>query len=923
MTIPRTTVCAATPEPSRLTQWVRSVLRLNPFHMGSSVTRPPASTARRRPVCVATAGDALERRQLLSATGGPVAEISLLSVTPNPGEAGEVRSIDGTGNNLADPTLGAAHTTLRRLAAADYGDGVSTLAGADRQSARVISNLVADQDGEQLNTLGRTDFLWLWGQFIDHDIDLTEPAEPAESAPIDVPVGDAHFDPTSTGAVTINLDRSIYDESTGVREQINEITAYIDGSMVYGSDQERADALRTWEGGRLKVTEMPTGDLLPLNVDELPNAGGTRPDMFVAGDVRANENIYLTAMHTLWVREHNRLADEIAASDPTLGDEAIYQQARELVVAQIQQITYDEWLPALVGVNALSRYEGYDAAVDPTVANEFSTAAFRFGHSLLPSSLTAVGPDGEPITLELRNAFFRPDQVFAIGVDGLLEGASLGLASELDELVVDDLRNFLFGQPGAGGFDLISLNIQRGRDHGLSSYNDTREALGLSRATGFADLTDDLAVQDRLASAYQSVDQIDLFVGGLAEDPVRGSMLGETFHRIVVDQFTRLRDGDRFFYSGEADLAGAIAGTRLSDVISRNTTAELSGNVFIDRDAADPRREETVLHRRGEPSRVRLNEDERLRVDPLGPGRPRPGRSFEGDFDGDGRLDTAIVAGDGRVEVLFAQAGPVRRRGPSGSGRIAPGSTVVVGDFDGDGRDDLSSLDRTSGRWSVQTFDHRRPETTVWTRWGVGVNWDDITVGDFDGDDRDDIAARNESSGEWFVARSTGDGFDNERWGRWSAGIAWESVQAADLDGDGRSDLIGRNPHGGMVYAAMSDGRSFANRAYARLSSAYRWDDLIVGDFDGDGADEIGARLTATGAWYCLSMEQRASPMTSRIDAQAFGRWTAGIDWSTRRVADFDGDGDDDILTVRDDTGEVFLAMGDAAGFVNRAIGRL
>ena len=87
-----------------------------------------------------------------------------------------------------------------------------------------------------------------------------------------------------------------------------------------------------------------------------------------------------------------------------------------------------------------------------------------------------------------------------------------------DTMVIDELRNFLFGPPGAGGFDLASLNIQRGRDHGLADYNSVREAYGLPRAVGFEDVSLDPGVQERLAAAYGDVDAVDLWVGGLAED---------------------------------------------------------------------------------------------------------------------------------------------------------------------------------------------------------------------------------------------------------------------------------------------------------------------------------------------------------------------------------------------------------------------
>ena len=150
--------------------------------------------------------------------------------------------------------------------------------------------------------------------------------------------------------------------------------------------------------------------------------------------------------------------------------------------------------------------------------------------------------------------------------------------------MVDDVRNFLFGPPGAGGFDLASLNIQRGRDHGLPSYNEARQAFGLGAATSFADISRDPAVQARLASVYDDVDQVDLWVGGLSEDKMRRGHLGPLFTRILAEQFEALRDGDPYYWRLTMDgaLARRIARTKLSTIIRRNTGIgrELQRNVF-------------------------------------------------------------------------------------------------------------------------------------------------------------------------------------------------------------------------------------------------------------------------------------------------------------------------------------------------------
>lgn len=502
-----------------------------------------------------------------------------------------VRSIDGSGNNEDDTEMNGAFTRLKRIAEPDYSDGVSEMAGSDRLSPRFISNTVNHQEESIPNPLDASDFLWQWGQFLDHDIDLTDGTDPAELVNIPVPGGDPYFDPDGTGAQEIIFNRSIYDTSTGTdagnpRQQINEITGWIDASNVYGSDEERANALRRNDGsGKLKTSR---GNLLPFNTDGLPNAGGPGDTLFLAGDVRANEQVGLTALHTLFVREHNRLAERTAREHPDWDDEQIYQKVRQIVGAQMQVITYREYLPALLGRGALSGYQGYNPEADARIVNSFSTAEYRYGHSALSPALLRLNRDGNELpagNLPLRSAFFSPSRITDEGgIAPLLRGLASQVCQRVDPLVIDDVRNFLFGEPGQGGFDLASLNIQRGRDHGLPGYNDVRRAMGLRPAATFGDISSDPEIQERLASAYESVEGVDLWVGGLSEDPVPGSNMGELFHLIIKTQFEALRDGDRFWYRRtlNRDEVREVENTRLSDIIRRNTPIgnEIQDDVF-------------------------------------------------------------------------------------------------------------------------------------------------------------------------------------------------------------------------------------------------------------------------------------------------------------------------------------------------------
>lgn len=495
-------------------------------------------------------------------------------------------SIDGSGNNAANPEWGQAHVELLRLSAPDYADGLAAPSGQDRPNPRLISNQISNQTQSTTNARGLTDYAWMWGQFLDHDLTLSEAADPAEAFPIPIPQGDPLFDPFHTGRMQIPLRRSIYSTDAPAdapRQQINEVTAFLDGSAIYGSDSELALRLRTLHGGLLKTSE---GNLLPLDDGPRPPSAPPGP-MFLAGDVRASENPGLAAMHTLFVREHNRLATELAAENPELNDEQLYQAARRLVIATQQAITWNEFLPALLGPGALRSYAGYDASVNPGVANEFSAAAFRLGHSLLTTELKRLDADGNVIAaghLPLQQAFFNVTEVIQHGIDPVLRGAATQLAQELDTQIVSDVRNFLFGPPGAGGMDLVSLNIQRGRDHGLSDYNQIRQQLGLTAIREFSDITSDADLAAALEQTYGSVDSIDLWVGGLAEDHLPGSSLGETFTRILVDQFERMRDGDSNWYQNvfSGDQLQQLEATTLKDIIERNSGVQnLPANVFF------------------------------------------------------------------------------------------------------------------------------------------------------------------------------------------------------------------------------------------------------------------------------------------------------------------------------------------------------
>jgi len=515
---------------------------------------------------------------------------------------GPFRAIDGTGNNAAHPTWGAAPTLLVQNVPMAYGDGISKMGGEGRLGPRVISNIVVAQPNVPPHAYA-SNYLWMWGQFMDHDLDLT-PSSSISTAPfcsevadIPVPAGDPTFDPNNTGTAVISFCRNVFDPTTGTdahhqRAQTNVITSFIDASNVYGSDPVRAKDLRKLDGsGELRTVDGPGHEeYLPHNVNDLPNPIPGK-DRHICGDPRCEENTNLFSMHTTWMREHNYWARKIRAeSNRPLTDEEIYQRARMIVGAEIEAITYNEFLPVLLGPGAIPPYTGYKPDVNPGISTVFSTASYRMGHTLLTHVLMRLDSNLHPIPggdLTLQQAFFNPQKVFSSGgIEPFLRGAAHQHANAYDPFIVDDVRNFLVNDPMAGHFDLASLNIQRGRDHGLPDYNSLRVAYGLAPKADIAAVNPDPEITRRLSAAYTRVNDIDPWVGGLAEPPFPGAVVGELVRTVIAEQFTRSRDGDRLFYLNTfpASWKSYFNNLHFSDVILRNTTIgkkEIQQNVFL------------------------------------------------------------------------------------------------------------------------------------------------------------------------------------------------------------------------------------------------------------------------------------------------------------------------------------------------------
>eukprot|EP00091_Calanus_sinicus_P007614 TRINITY_DN1874_c0_g1_i3.p1 TRINITY_DN1874_c0_g1~~TRINITY_DN1874_c0_g1_i3.p1 ORF type:complete len:387 (-),score=85.90 TRINITY_DN1874_c0_g1_i3:196-1356(-) len=377
------------------------------------------------------------------------------------------------------------------------------------------------------------------GQFIDHDISFTPEVDlklkedccsdpsPTNCFPMQI----SPFDPDFTETCK-DFARSAPKCTLGtVREQFNAITAYLDGSQIYGSDETLQAHLRTMSGGLLKVSTKDGEDFLPVRKPCPAGYGGASPlgTQFQAGDRRVTENPGLSGLHTVFMREHNRIAEEISSINPSWDDERIYQEARRIVIAELQNIIYKEFLPIILGADTVSHsvVSVYDPTKDASVSNVFATAAYRFGHSLI-TDIVNMYPSG---TYDLTEHFFGIQEIWNNGkLDNILQGGAGQDVEASDQFIHDSVRNELFKNiaDSGEGTDLAARNIQRGRDHGLGTFQTYKEEV-------CGDFSSPLwqSSPSGLFSLYGGYSKLEIFPGGLFEQRVPGGLVGPTFHCLI------------------------------------------------------------------------------------------------------------------------------------------------------------------------------------------------------------------------------------------------------------------------------------------------------------------------------------------------------------------------------------------------------
>ncbi|MEE6476698.1 hypothetical protein FKM82_011185 [Ascaphus truei] len=536
------------------------------------------------------------------------------------------RTHDGTCNNLQHPMWGASLTPFERLLKSVYENGFNLPRGIrpDRLyngfplplprlvSTTLIGTHTITPD-EQF-----THMLMQWGQFLDHDLDSTVVAlsqsrfsdgqrcssvctNDPPCFPVVVPPNDPRVrnnarcmfvvrsSPVCGSGMTSLLMNSVYP-----REQMNQLTSYIDASNVYGSTDHEAQEIldSASHRGLLKqgIVQRSGKPLLPFSAGPptecMRDENESPIPCFLAGDHRANEQLGLTSMHTLWFREHNTIATELLKLNPHWDGDTIYHEARKIIGAEMQHITYSHWLPKIlgeVGMKMLGDYKGYDPNINAGILNAFATAAFRFGHTLINPILYRLDENFEPIPqghLPLHKAFFSPYRIVNEGgIDPLLRGL-IGVAGKMrvtSQLLNTELTEKLFSMAHSVALDLAAINIQRGRDHGIPPYHDYRVYCNLSSAHTIEDLKNEIQnpdIREKLKRLYGSPLNIDLFPALMVEDIIPESRLGPTLMCLLTTQFKHIRNGDRLWYENPGVFSPAqltqIKQTSLARVLCDN-----------------------------------------------------------------------------------------------------------------------------------------------------------------------------------------------------------------------------------------------------------------------------------------------------------------------------------------------------------------
>uniref|UniRef100_A0A0K0EPD5 peroxidase n=2 Tax=Strongyloides stercoralis TaxID=6248 RepID=A0A0K0EPD5_STRER len=465
------------------------------------------------------------------------------------------RTLDGSCNNLKHPTWGAGKTRYLRLLPPLYEDNISIPVGTRnifRPSPRSITRYLLNHDKNVFSNFNQ--LAMQWGQFISHDIlfngrsDFCSCQTFSNQNCMNVNVAKDDVSKLKKKVLCIPITRSIpVCRNTSFltpREQMNLNSGYLDGSTIYGSTTVNMNQLRS--NHLLKFEANLFGkEFAPESLTKLGES-------MKLGDGRGTIFVGIASLHTIFLRYHNIIARELKIINSHWTNDRIFQETRKIIGSVIQSISYNEFLPALIGEENLKqlmpRYSKYNDNISPAISNEFSAAAYRL-HGMIVSNYPFINNNYQVIGnikfVQGTNTFTH---VLQKGISQLFRGmiaTPLRKPQRLNSQVTEELFN--------GHADLSTINIQRGRDHGLRSYNDYRKFCGLDIVDDFINWKDvsDINIKIRAKELYLKPENIELYVGGLLEEPIPGGIVGPTFACLITEQFQRLRDGDRFFYQNK------------------------------------------------------------------------------------------------------------------------------------------------------------------------------------------------------------------------------------------------------------------------------------------------------------------------------------------------------------------------------------
>ena len=492
------------------------------------------------------------------------------------------------------------------MLAPDYDNKINTpitltKSGEPLPSARLIANtlLLPNPTDSEFTYQFMT-----FGQFVAHDI--TRAVESSAKCDcnsydpdcfnIPVPKGDSSFNdsciPFARSAASLSLYFNCY---LGAREQANNMTHYMDLDNLYGRTVKDNIKLRAGNGGLLKSSKIPGSPFegLPLQNPSLGCPIMAKKGCFFAGDANVEQNEMLSATHTIFLREHNRIARALNAINPNWDDERLFQESRRILIAMYQFIYFDKWIPNLIGRRLTKKYnlgllkEGYSYLYNdqlyPQIINEFATAAYRL-HILVHNDVLKA--DKYLKTTEdktLTASIFNTSDAYT-ALDDICRGTLVEVTYQSLPQMAESLHNLLFFQvPGEKTISLSAFNIQRGRDHGLQPYVSYRRFCGLSVPKKFNDLRDYMSPEaiSNLRKVYKNVKDIELYPGGASEKKTEDGLIGATFSCIQAYQYYILKFGDWFWFENGQDEYSRFTPGQLKEIRKTSFSRILCENVEL------------------------------------------------------------------------------------------------------------------------------------------------------------------------------------------------------------------------------------------------------------------------------------------------------------------------------------------------------